>query len=66
MGELTVHTGTWTLDDRFASPWHYLPVEVAPGTAALRVELEYERAGAVLDLGCRDSGAGRAAPGSRS
>ena len=52
MGELTVHTGAWTLDDRFASPWHYLPVEVAPGTAALRVELEYERAGAVLDLGC--------------
>jgi hypothetical protein len=52
MGELTVHTGTWTPEDRFASPWHYLPVEVAPGTAALRVELEYERAGAVLDLGC--------------
>ncbi len=40
MGELTVHTGTWTQEDRFASPWHYLPVEVAPGTAALRVELE--------------------------
>lgn len=52
MGELTVHTGTWTPEDRFASPWHYLPVEVAPGTAALRVELEYESAGAVLDLGC--------------
>jgi hypothetical protein len=52
MGGLTVHTGVWTLDDRFASPWHYLPVEVTPGTAALRVELEYERAGAVLDLGC--------------
>jgi hypothetical protein len=52
MGELTVHTGTWTQEDRFASPWHYLPVEVAPGTAALRVELEYEQAGAVLDLGC--------------
>jgi hypothetical protein len=52
MGELTVHTGTWTLEDRFASPWHYLPVEVASGTAALRVELEYEQAGAVLDLGC--------------
>ena len=52
MGERTVHTGVWTLDDRLASPWHYLPVEVAPGTAALRVELEYERAGAVLDLGC--------------
>jgi hypothetical protein len=47
------HTGRWTLEDRFASPWHYLPVEVGPGTAGLRVELEYERAdGAVLDLGC--------------
>jgi PHP domain len=52
MGELTVHTGTWTPEDRFASPWHYLPVEVAPGTAALRVELEYECPDAVLDLGC--------------
>lgn len=49
---MTVHSGVWTLDDRLASPWHYLPVEVAPGTSALRVELEYERAGAVLDLGC--------------
>src|ERR1700751_3070936 len=52
MGELTVHTGTWMPEDRFASPWHYLPVEVAPGTAALRVALEYDRAAAVLDLGC--------------
>ena len=52
MGEPTVHTGIWTPEDRFASPWHYLPVEGAPGTAALRVELEYECAGAVLDLGC--------------
>ena len=47
------HAGRWTLEDRFASPWHYLPVEVPPGTGALRVELEYERAdGTVLDLGC--------------
>ena len=46
-------TGRWTLEDRFASPWHYLPVEVPAGTAGLRVELEYERAaGTVLDLGC--------------
>jgi PHP domain len=52
MGQVTVHAGVWTLEDRLASPWHYLPVEVAPGTAALRVELEYERAGAILDLGC--------------
>jgi hypothetical protein len=47
------HAGRWTLEDRFASPWHYLPVEIGPGTAGLRVELEYERAaGTVLDLGC--------------
>ena len=49
----TVHEGRWTLEDRFESPWHYLPVEVGPGTAGLRVELEYEQAGeTVLDLGC--------------
>jgi PHP domain len=52
MGEMTVHAGTWTLEDRFASPLQYLPVEVAAGTAALRVELEYERGESVLDLGC--------------
>src|SRR2546430_9928633 len=47
------HAGRWTLEDQFESPWHYLPVEVPPGTGALRVELEYERAnGTVLDLGC--------------
>jgi len=38
-----------------ASRWQYLPVEVAPGTAALRVTLSYSGAdGAVLDLGCLD------------
>ena len=52
MGELTVHKGIWTPEDRFAAPWQYLPVEVAPGTAALRVELDYDSAGSVLDLGC--------------
>ena len=53
MANSTRHTGRWTLEDRFASPWHYLPVEVPPGTAGLRVELEYSRAaGTVLDLGC--------------
>ena len=36
-----------------ASPWHYLPVEVPAGTAALRVTLSYARdGGAILDLGC--------------
>jgi hypothetical protein len=53
MGNGTEHSGRWTLEDRFASPWHYLPVEVAAGAGGLRVELEYERGGgAVLDLGC--------------
>ena len=47
------HAGRWTLEDRFESPWHYLPVEVPPGTGALRVELDFDRAaGTVLDLGC--------------
>jgi PHP domain len=49
----TRHAGRWTLEHRFASPWHYLPVEVPAGTAGLRVELDYDRRdGAVLDLGC--------------
>jgi hypothetical protein len=52
MGQLTQHAGTWTLDDRFASVYQYLPVEVPAGTAALRVGFEYEHAGAVIDLGC--------------
>src|ERR1700722_6683178 len=71
MGRITRHRGRWTLEDRFASPWHYLPVEVPPGTAGLRVELEYERrggggihpgcvgpargGGAVIGLGCLGS-----------
>jgi PHP domain len=53
----TVHTGRWTLEHRFESAWHYLPVEIGPGTAGLRVELEYEPdGGAVLDLGCLGPG----------
>ena len=46
------HHGRWTLTDRFASAWHYLPVEVPPGSCGLRVELDYDRSAAVLDLGC--------------
>ena len=48
----TTHQGRWTLADRFASAWHYLPVEVPPGSHALRVELAYGAPGCVLDLGC--------------
>ena len=61
----SIHAGRWTLEDQFASPWHYLPVEVPPGTGALRVELEYERAGGtVLDLGCFGPGGFRGWSGS--
>jgi len=49
---ITRHSGRWKLEDRFAGPWHYLPVEVPDGACGLRVELEYERSAAVLDLGC--------------
>jgi len=52
MEKLTRHDGRWTLEDRFAGAWHYLPVEVPPGSRALRVELDYDRAAATLDLGC--------------
>ncbi len=52
MTRTTRHRGQLTPDDRCASAWHYLPVEVPPGSATLRVELSYGRAGAVLDLGC--------------
>ena len=46
------HRGHWTVEDRCASPYHYLPVPVPPGTAGLRVTLDYDRSAAVLDLGC--------------
>jgi hypothetical protein len=53
MGSVIRHAGTWTIEDMMASPWHYLPVEVPAGTAALRVTLFYSRdEGAILDLGC--------------
>ena len=65
MANPTRHTGRWTLEDRFASPWHYLPVEVPAGAAGLRVELDYERVdGTVLDLGCLGPGGFRGWSGS--
>jgi hypothetical protein len=48
----TRHAGRWTLEDRFVSPWQYLPVEIPQGCRGLRVELAYDRSAAVLDLGC--------------
>src|SRR6516225_7150733 len=65
MTDSTRHAGRWTLEDRFASPWHYLPVEVPSGSAGLRVELDYDRSGgAVLDLGCFGPGGFRGWSGS--
>ena len=53
MGSLFKRTGTFSIDDRIAAPWHYLPVEVPAGTSALRVTLSFPReTGAVIDLGC--------------
>ncbi len=48
----TVRTGLFTPEDRAASPYAYLPVDVPPGCAGLTVELEYDRSTGVLDLGC--------------
>src|SRR5215469_734558 len=52
MDRVTRHSGRWTFEDRFASPWHYLPVEVPPGSREIRVELDYDQNAATLDLGC--------------
>ena len=52
MAQTTRHAGQWTLEDQIASPWHYLPVDVPPGTHAVRVTLNYDRSAGVLDLGC--------------
>ncbi|MGZ4595790.1 MAG: CehA/McbA family metallohydrolase [Actinomycetes bacterium] len=46
------HSGRWTPDDRAAGVYHYLPVEVPPHASGLQVRLDYDRSGAVLDLGC--------------
>ena len=51
MNKVTRHGGRWTLEDRFAGPLHYLPVEVPPGCRELRVELGYDRSAGTLDLG---------------
>ena len=52
MRQQTRRTGRWTLEDQVASPWHYVEVEVPPGTRTLEVQLRYDRRAGVLDLGC--------------
>lgn len=48
----TVHRRRVTLEDRAAGPYLELPVEVPPGSRSLAVELRYDRAAGVVDLGC--------------
>lgn len=50
------HSGRWTIEDRIGSPWQYLPFDVPPGARAVRVELGYSGAGAVIDLGSAGPG----------
>ncbi|NJQ15958.1 PHP domain-containing protein, partial [Streptomyces bohaiensis] len=50
--EVAVHRGRWSLTDRLDAILRELPFEVAPGTAGVTVELEYDRTRGVLDLGC--------------
>ena len=52
MRQQTRRAGRWTLEDQIASPWHYVEVEVPPGTRTLDVQLRYDRQAGVLDLGC--------------
>jgi hypothetical protein len=47
-----VHSGVFRPEDRAASEYRYLPVEVPAGCPGLTVRLEYDRSAGVLDLGC--------------
>lgn len=48
----TEQSGSVTPEDRAASPYVYLPVDVPAGCAGLTVELAYDTSAGVLDLGC--------------
>lgn len=50
---VTSYRQHWTLDDRAASVWHSLPVDLPPGCAGLSVSLTVPAVeGVVIDLGC--------------
>lgn len=48
-GELS---GRWTPEDRAESVYHPVDFEVPAGTSSVCVELDYDRAGGIVDLGC--------------
>lgn len=52
MNTKTVHQGHWTPDDRAEQFYRYLPFDVPADATGVRVRLEYNRVGAVIDLGC--------------
>ncbi|MEP7019089.1 MAG: CehA/McbA family metallohydrolase [Pseudonocardiales bacterium] len=54
MTPLRAIRGRWTPQDRADSVWHYLDFEVTPGCTGVRIELSYDRASGVLDLGLID------------
>jgi hypothetical protein len=57
---VTSYRQRWTLDDRAASVWHSLPVDVPPGCAGLSVRLTVPAVeGAVIDIGCEGAGGWR-------
>lgn len=45
----------WTREDRAESHYQYVPFNVPPGADAVRVEIDYDRSAAVLDLGVFDT-----------
>jgi hypothetical protein len=49
----TRRVGRLSPDDRAASLWRYVDVEVGPGCPGLEVRLSYERIAGTLDLGCQ-------------
>lgn len=59
MTSLRTVRGRWMPPDRADSVWHYQPFDVAPGCPGLRIELSYDRAAGVLDLGLIDPGGWR-------
>jgi hypothetical protein len=45
-------SGTFRAEDRAATRYHYVPVDVPAGAVELRVSLDYDASAGVLDLGC--------------
>ncbi|HLS14740.1 MAG TPA: hypothetical protein VK095_09530, partial [Beutenbergiaceae bacterium] len=41
-----------TIDDQIAHRYLPVPFDVAPGTASIRVQVDYDTSAAVIDLGC--------------